>query len=232
MVISVDLAARRWDDNGIAQMWREADGVGLRLVAPSTLGLRGTPAPEPFADALDALARAEGARLLLLDGPQGWRAEHSALTHLRACEKEARTPGKTGLPGVVKPATWTRMAVFCVELFDALHARGWPRFTRGWAGERAAIESFPTHAWRMLGEPVLPAKAKAATLAPWTRALAARGADLPSGCSHDEVQAVVAGLAGLALLSGGPTACDVRGTDPFLDGGHWREGLIVSPAQP
>lgn len=228
MVISVDLAARRWEDNGIALLWQEGDRVGVRLVAPAALGLRGTPAAEPFADALVALAEAEGARLMLLDGPQGWRAEQSELVHLRHCEKETRAPGKTGLPGVVKPATWTRMAVFCVELFDALHARGWPRFTRGWAGERAAIESFPTHAWRVLGEPVLPAKGKTVDLTPWVRSLLSCGVAMPPACTHDELQAVVGGLAGIRLLQAGLRACDLRGREPVVEAGQWREGYIVS----
>lgn len=232
MVISVDLAARRWDDNGIALLWADGAQVRVRLLAASALGLRGTPAPEPFADALHALAEAEGARLMLLDGPQGWRAERSDLVHLRHCEKATRAPGKTGLPGVVKPATWTRMATFCVALFDALHARGWPRFTRGWAGERAAIESFPTHAWRMLGEPPLPAKGKTTDLGPWVRALSARGVAMPLECTHDELQAIVGGLAGVRLLLGGVAACDLRGGEPFLEDGYWREGYIVSGQLP
>ncbi len=229
MLLSVDLASRRWRDNGIALLTPEGTGARVRLVSPEALGLRGTPSAAPFADALHQFAAREGVRLLLLDGPQGWRAERSTLVHLRQCEKEARCPGKTGLPGIVKPATWTRMAEFSIALFDALDALGWPRFTREWRGERAAIESFPTHAWRMLGEPPIPGKSKAGSLAHWHAALAARGVrGVPREATHDELQAVVAGLAGLALLAGGIERCDVRGGEPFLEGGHWREGVIVS----
>lgn len=230
MLLSVDLASRRWRDNGIALLSPEGDGARVRLVAPEALGLRGTPEAEPFAEALHGLAEREGVRLILLDGPQGWRAERSPLEHLRVCEKATRCPGKTGLPGIVKPATWRRMAEFSIALFDALDARGWPRFTRDWTGERAAIESFPTHAWRMLGHAPIPGKANAGDLAPWHAALAALGVHgVPRTATHDELQGVVAGLAGVALLRGGVEACDVRGLNPFRERGDWREGLIASP---
>lgn len=229
MLLSVDLASRRWRDNGIALLAPEGEGVRARLIAPEALGLRGSTEAEPFAEALHSLAEREGVRLMLLDGPQGWRAERSALEHLRVCEKETRCPGKTGLPGIVKPATWRRMAEFSIALFDALDARGWPRFTRAWTGERAAIESFPTHAWRMLEHAPIPGKANAGDLAPWHAALAALGVrGVPTSATHDELQGVVAGLGGVALLRGGLHACDVRGVDPFIEGGVWREGLIVS----
>jgi hypothetical protein len=230
MILSVDLASRRWRDNGIALLAPHGDGATVRLISPPALGLSGTPRAEPFADALHGLAEREGVRLILLDGPQGWRAEQSALVHLRHCEKETRCPGKTGLPGIVKPATWQRMAEFSIAIFDALDARGWPRFTRAWRGERAAIESFPTHAWRMLGVPPIPGKASAGALDAWHTAFGALGVrGVPREASHDELQSVVAGLAGLALLLGGVESCDIRGLDPHLHDGHWREGVIVSP---
>jgi hypothetical protein len=230
MILSVDLASRRWRDNGIALLSLEGEGARVRLVAPESLGLRGTPEVEPFAEALHRLAEREGVRLILLDGPQGWRAEASTLVHLRHCEKETRCPGKTGLPGIVKPATWRRMAEFSIALFDALDAHGWPRFSRGWKGERSAIESFPTHAWRMLGVAPIPGKASAGDLTPWHATLAALGVrGVPSNASHDELQSVVAGLAGVALLRGGLAACDVRGINPSEEGGYWREGVIASP---
>lgn len=229
MILSVDLASRRWRDNGIALLAPRGDATSVRLIAPESLGLRGPPQAEPFADALHALAEHEGVRLILLDGPQGWRAEQSTLVHLRHCEKETRCPGKTGLPGIVKPATWRRMAEFSIAMFDALDARGWPRFTRAWNGERAAIESFPTHAWRMLGVQPMPGKASAGSLAPWHAALQTLGVHgVPHDASHDDLQGVVAGLAGITLLRDGIAACDVRGVDPSLERGTWREGVIVS----
>ncbi|WKW12929.1 DUF429 domain-containing protein [Pseudogemmatithrix spongiicola] len=229
-ILSVDLASRRYRDNGIAVLHGEWGDARCEIIAPESLGLRDTPDPERYADALLSLAATAGARLILLDGPQGWRAERSELVHQRQCERASHAPGKTGLPGIVKPASWTRMALFSVALFDALHARGWPRFTSAWGGAPAAIESFPTQAWRSLGLAAMPGRANTESTAPWLRQLAALGVRaLPSSPSHDEVQAVVAGLAGIQLLQFGSSGVDARGSDPLLEHGHWREGWIVCP---
>lgn len=229
-VLSVDLASRRYADNGIALLAGVPRAATVQLVRPDALGLRGEPSVAPFAAALVGLAERERATLIVIDGPQGWRAERSPLVHQRSCEQLTLTPGKTGPVGVVKPKTWTRMALFSVALFDALHARGWARYRSGWRGERAAIESFPTHAWRSLGRTPLPGKSASVDLRPWRVHLEALGVrDLPADATHDEIQAVVAGLAGLALLSAGPHAVDIRGEEPRRETGHWREGYIVSP---
>jgi len=230
-VLSVDLASRRYRDNGIALLHGQWGDVQCELIAPESLGLRDTPDPERYADALHALSTTAGARLILLDGPQGWRAERSELVHQRQCERATHAPGKTGVPGVVKPASWTRMAVFSVALFDALAARGWPRFTSAWTGAPAAIESFPTQAWRSLGLPAMPGRANTESTAPWIHHLNALGLrDLTSSPTHDEVQALVAGLAGVQLLQFGRAGVDLRGSDPLLERGQWREGWIVCPA--
>lgn len=229
-VLSVDLASRRYRDNGIALVHGRWGDARCELLRADTLGLHGEPDPDAFAAVLHDVAVRAGARLILLDGPQGWRAERSTLVHQRRCERESLAPGKTGLPGVVKPATWTRMALFSIALFDELHTRGWPRITAAWNGERAAIESFPTQAWRSLSLPVMPGRANTPSVQPWQAHLAAIGVqDVPSMATHDEVQAVVAALAGLQLLDGGFAAVDARGCDPRREGEHWREGWILSP---
>lgn len=230
MILSVDLASRRVQDNGIALLIPDGDRARVEIVPPAALELRGVPDAERFAEAFVDFAEREGVRVMMLDGPQGWRADISDFEHLRVCERETRTPGKTGLPGIVKPASWTRMALFSIALFDALHLRGWPRLTHGWSGDRTAVETFPTHAWRRLGYPPLPGKGARVSVSDWREHLTNRLViGLPSEISHDELQAVTGGLSGLALLAGGLSACDVRGTDPFLESGSWREGLIVSP---
>jgi hypothetical protein len=203
--------------------------VEIELLHAEDLGLAGAPCPGRLVDALLDLASRRGVSRILLDGPQGWRASDSELACMRRCERATRTPGKTGLPGAVKPATWTRMAHFSVAVFDALDAAGWPRFSCEHATQRTAIESFPTHAWRMLDLPPLPAKARRCDLAPWIDRLDALcGARWSRAPSHDELQAAVAGLAGLALERGGPPSCDVAGVSPFVEEGVWREGFIVS----
>lgn len=203
--------------------------MDVRFIDPASLGLTGEPDAVTFADAITSVADEYAVRLILLDGPQGWRAERAPPGHARECEKATRTPGKTGLPGVVKPASWTRMADFSVALFDALQARGWPRIDHTWNGGRATIESFPTQAWRSLGHPALPGKKPALDHAPWTERLVAEGLRGITQPSHDEVQATIAALAGLQLLAEGLDAADVRGLPPTFEGGHWREGFIICP---
>jgi len=201
----------------------------VTLIAPASLGLEGEPDAARFAAAIVALAEQQHAQLILLDGPQGWRADWAPAGHARACEKATRTPGKTGLPGIVKPASWTRMAEFSIALFDALQAQGWPRIDHTWNGGRAAIESFPTQAWRSLGYPALPGKKATLDHAPWIERLVAEGLRGIAQASHDEVQAAIAALAGIQLLVGGLDAADVRGLPPTFEGGHWREGFIICP---
>ena len=231
-VLSVDLASRRYRDNGIALLHGTAGDIRCEIIAAQALGLRDEPEAQPFAEALLQLARSAGARLILLDGPQGWRAEQSTLLHQRHCERATLAPGKTGLPGIVKPASWTRMALFSIAMFDALDARGWPRFTATWSGAAAAIESFPTQAWRSLGRPAMPGRANTPSIAPWVRHLQQLGVrGLREEHTHDDVQAVVAGLAGLQLLEFGHAGVDARGCDPHQELGTWREGWIVCPTR-
>lgn len=225
-VLSIDLASRRYRDNGIALVSRSKD---VQFLDPTSLGLTGEPVAASFADAIVRVAEQHAVRLILLDGPQGWRSESAPPGHARACEQAAHTPGKTGSPGVVKPASWTRMADFSIALFDALHARGWPRIDRTWDGGQAAIESFPTQAWRSLGHPALPAKKRTLEWAPWVERLVGEGMRGIAQASHDELQAAIAALAGLQLLAGGLDAADVRGLPPAFEGGHWREGFIICP---
>jgi hypothetical protein len=46
--------------------------------------------------------------------------------------------------------------------------------------------------------------------------------------THDEVQALVAGLVGLAVTSGNPQAYHCYGAAPFLLDDTWREGYLVN----
>lgn len=230
MILSIDLAARRYQDIGIALLSDCIGAVRATLVSPASLNLAGAPNAGDLAHALHALATRHDVRLILIDGPQAWRADDAPNAHMRACERATRTPGKTGLPGIVKPASWTRMATYSYDLFDRLDALGWPRLGASWHGERAAIESFPTHAWRSLGHPPLPGKRARLDIAPWCSWLEPHylGASL-GDVSHDELQAVIAGLAGLQMIDGGIDAVARHGEAPFRSGATWREGFIVSP---
>jgi hypothetical protein len=232
VVVSVDLAAARYRDNGIAVLRGDGDRVTVELFEPVQLALHDPPDAILCARAIATLAADVGAALILLDGPQGWKDDDTPLVHQRICERVTFTPGKTGLPGVVLPRTWTRMAEFSIALFDALDALGWPRWRATAPNARSTIESFPTHAWRMLGVPALPAKGKRPALHAWIGTLVRYGVVMPTDVTHDQLQAIVAGLGGIRLLQQGVEAVEVAGVRPTRREGSWREGFIVSPRSP
>jgi hypothetical protein len=135
----------------------------------------------------------------------------------------------------VKPRPYTAFIAHSIAVFDALHERGWPRLAslrppRG----RFALEAFPHAAWRRLGLTPQPAKAKCTPreLASAARRLCAQqGIRLARPPSHDELQALAAGIAGLALLDGDASAHELLGVPPRLVDGHWREGFILAPRE-
>jgi len=134
-VVSLDLAARSWADNGLAVLRLSAGRAACELVSLRG-ALAGAPAAEPLAAHLSDLASTVGARVILVDRPQGWKFPHTELLHQRVCEKALHTPGKTGLPGDVRPRPWTRFVRLSVELFDALASLGWPRLARAGGSTR------------------------------------------------------------------------------------------------
>lgn len=228
--LSIDLASRRYADIGIALLAGSTTAFSVDLLVPGSLGLSGTPDPRVLASSLDRLAIEFGASSIFLDGPQGWRRSLTDRVHSRACEVATSTPGKTGPPGVVLPPSWTRMAKFSIGVCDSLHELGWPRFSR--RETRAAYESFPTHAWRALGFTPLPGKTRGGVaIRDWKSRLDQHvQIDWPRQPSHDELQAVVAGIAGLRIHAEGGLQNIVLGEEPFLEDGLWREGFIVSPS--
>jgi hypothetical protein len=231
-VISVDLAYKTYADVGAVVLRNHRDHVCGELLP---IPLTGQPSPVDLARFLDQSCADVGARVLMLDGPQGWRAPDSISTHSRACERALNTPAKTGLPGSVKPANYLKFVSFSVEVFDALCDMGWSRLSRVGAAlqpnSRVAIESFPLSAWHSLGIAPLPArqKTKATDFEPRLLAL---GGILPLHLSgrptHDQLQAVVGGFAGLAVERNAWHACAVAGLPPFACDGYWREGFIVN----
>jgi hypothetical protein len=94
------------------------------------------------------------------------------------------------------------------------------------------MESFPTAAWRHLGLTPLPAKSKTRPAHLERAASDLRRLfplDLPDNLSHDELQALVASLAGVAVAGGCRPSYAAAGIAPCLLEGHWREGFIVNP---
>ena len=50
--------------------------------------------------------------------------------------------------------------------------------------------------------------------------------------NHDQLQAIVGGLPGLALEERNTDAVRIVGNPPRREDGHWREGFIVLPLPP
>ncbi len=138
----------------------------------------------------------------------------------------------------VKPKNYGAFVRFSVAVYDALGKRGWERLpTIGsplGPTRRVLIESFPRSAWRSLCIPPLPAKAKTQPVDLDSRLAALRELfqlRVPGTPTHDQLQALVSGLAGLALESNNWEACAAAGFPPILEDGYWREGYIVNPVR-
>lgn len=235
-IVSADLAYRSYRDIGIAVLQGAGDGIDCTFVDAGTAGLGGPPAPEILAEFLAALCSEIDAAVLVLDGPQAWKDPANGLLHSRLCERALHTPAKTGVPGVVKPGNYLPFVAFAIAVFDALAERGWPRYgAEATEAGPVAVESFPMSAWKSLGLPILPAKAKCGERDLTGRLDGLREVfplRLAGAPNHDELQALVSGLAGLAL-AGSPWVGAVKaGIAPYRKDGVWREGFIVNPAMP
>ena len=234
--LSVDLAFKDYRDIGVVTLARLDGRIRASAVALTTRGLHGRPSAGGLADALVSLANEIGAAWIFIDGPQGWKAPDNGVEHSRCCERSLATQGKTGLPGVTKPGNYLEFITFAIELFDALEKRNWPRLAAPAVPplHRCAIESFPTSAWRSLGLVPLPGKAATAPEMVLARLQSLRAVfplDVTDSLSHDELQALVAGLAGVALDDGNAAGVSIAGVPPKRLEGTWREGFIVNPTR-
>jgi hypothetical protein len=155
--------------------------------------------------------------------------------HSRVCERLLNAPAKTGLPGCVKPANYTKFVEFAIQVFDAFEVRGWKRFNPDtWhPGDPVVVESFPLAAWRSLRLPSLPAKHRARDkdICSHLEHLVGAGLIASNGQmpTHDQLQALVAGLAGLGIEARAEHRFEAVGAPPFTLDGAWREGYIVNP---
>ncbi len=225
---------------------QHASGVAHARGIP--VPLDGTPNVVALGDWIERTAEAHGVRCLCIDGPLGWqdpvRAHPEGALHARVSERRLNAPGKTGPPGVVKPRPYLPFIAFSIALFERLTARGW-RLPDGShssardpsAPERLISETFPTAAWRALGLPALPGKARArtdATIVPNAIATLEQtlGVQLHGIATHDEIQAVIGGLAGLWWEHGAGDRVQFVGLPPSRLDGTWREGYIMVPASP
>jgi len=194
---------------------------------------------ETLAGRLNRLCAVRDIRVILLDGPQAWKSCGNGLKHCRVSEQQLNTAGKTGLPGMVKPVTYRAFAEFCLDVYDAFCRRGWRRLeTREQPGaeqERVLVESYPHAAWKSLGLKPLPSKRRA-RVSDLAEAFGALRSLIPLTASrppnHDQLQAIVGGLPGLALEERNAAAARIVGNPPRREDGHWREGFIVLPLPP
>lgn len=195
--------------------------------------------PNILAGRLNHLCNLRGIRIILLDGPQAWKSRNNANAYARASERQLNTAAKTGLPGMVKPVSMRAYAEFCLDVYDALSRRGWRRLDAkaepGSALDRVLIESNPNAAWKALDIKPLPSKRKARVIDLAERYSALRSlipltTDRPP--NHDQLQAIVAGLPGLALDEHDTAGARIVGNPPRREEGHWREGFIVLPVPP
>jgi hypothetical protein len=188
---------------------------------------------------LNHVAGLRGIPVMMLDGPQAWKARDNGCEHARVSERQLNTAAKTGLPGMVKPVTYRPFAEFCLDVYDALCRRGWRRLdTREQPGrgpERVLVESYPFAAWKALGLKPLPST-KRAKVSDLAVAYGALGQVIPFTTNrppnHDQLQAIVGGLPGLALEARDTSGAHIVGTPPRREDGHWREGFIVLPTPP
>ena len=260
-VLSVDLAYRRWSDLGIVILTQEPSGAGAAANRPHGAPLAGDPIAceivtfgatgvaaeaevgridaETLAGRLNHLANVRGIRVIMLDGPQAWKSHSNGLVHARVSERQLNTAAKTGLPGIVRPVTYRPFAEFCIDVWDALCRRGWRRLaTRKRTGlpqERVLVESYPFAAWKSLGLKPLCSKRRA-RVSDLAEAYSALRQLIPFAANiapnHDQLQAIVGGLPGLALEEHHTGEVRIVGQPPHREQGHWREGFIVLPVAP
>ena len=238
-VLSVDLAFRRWADVGIVLLERAQPGNGVIACEIIQWNEAGAVDANTLAGRLNHLCGVRGVNTLMLDGPQAWKSRGNGLQHARVSERQLNTAAKTGLPGMVKPVTYRAFAEFCLDVYDALCRRGWRRLDTlpqpGSPPQRVLVESYPHAAWKSLGLKPLPSKrrSKVSDLAEAfgaLRTVAPLTVNRPP--NHDQLQAIVGGLPGLALEERNASGARIVGHPPRREEGHWREGFIVLPVPP
>lgn len=234
-VLSIDLAFERKDIGTCIVEERKGRVVGVRFLSATKLKILDRPKPKQFAAAIHTYCQGHGIPIVFLDGPQGWKNPTSNLEY-RCCERILNTPGKTGLKGQGKPRSWPAFARFSISLFTEL-----VRLGANLANKKTldvhregllALESFPTAAWKKLFVLPLPGKKKLSPsdlegrLHVLQRLFGFSVERLPN---HDELQALIAGLAGVAVLAGDTNGYIVEGDPPMEAGEVTVEGFIVNP---
>lgn len=262
--LGIDLASRRYKDIGTALLSCHVPSARrVRDTSPrqSTIEIKPDcitwPTGEVTATAVAGkileFVNAVGVTAVCIDGPQGWRDPGSSNPGVgRYAERELVTQGKAGEFGRTYPGTQRRWTELSIELFERLAAAGGRRANsvEEFAtpspqmpppGTFLLLETWPTATWRASGLRPLPAKTKtppqeivasAQTLAD----LLATAWQPDPELSHDDLQAIVAALPGLALQGGpgdarsagvpGSTTREHQRPDGVIVPQHFVEGLI------
>ncbi len=232
-VLSIDLALTSYADIGVAVLSSASNGaVEARIVRVPMTG-------RPDVDALVSWIQHTSEQLdvgcVAIDGPLGWRGPDTDSVHSRLSERAVRAPGKTGLPpDGVKPRTYLDFSRLSIALFERLTTAEWrlPVDPDVRPGPRMVTETFPTAAWRALG--LVPLLGKSRSQAQDVRDGLHR---LIGGCdvrctgveTHDDLQAVVGGIAPAWWMAGRLDHVAFAGAPPFRLDGSWREGFIILP---
>jgi hypothetical protein len=216
---------------------RSGGAISCEIVPTHEWGLSPGPVDvETLAGLLNHLCGVRDIRVVMLDGPQAWKSKNNGLEHARVSERQLNTAAKTGLPGMVKPVTYRAFSEFCVDVYDAMCRRGWRRLGTceqpGAPPPRLLAESYPYAAWKSLGIKPLPSK-RLARVSHLAEAFGALRQLIPLTVNrppnHDQLQAIVGGLPGLALDEQNSAGARIVGNPPVREEGHWREGFIVLP---
>ena len=233
-VLSIDLALASYAGVGAACVAAHADGsLDARVLR---VPLSGRPDAAVLAEWITRTADQLGAGCVAIDGPLGWRAPHTDSVHARLSERAVRAPGKTGLPpDGVKPRTYLAFTQLSIALFELLTVAGWrlPADRLAAAAPRMVTETFPTAAWRGLGLTPLPGKSRSTAedvTDGVTRLVEACAIRVDGVETHDDLQAVVGGIAPAWWMAGLTDRVAFAGAPPFRLEGSWREGFILVPA--
>jgi hypothetical protein len=237
-VLSIDLAINNLNDLGLCLLEVESQGKSrATFLSPrDDLWLTALPQADELAAKITEFAREHKVRVAMIDGPQGWKSPESAILHSRVCERILHTPGKTGKKGQVKPASWTRFVEYSTTLFFELLRLGGSQVctptatvpTKGFL----AVEIFPSSAWPRLGMEPLPGKKKAIPQDMESRLRMISqlfNLEISGDLGHDRLQALVSGVAGIAILRRNPHGYVSEGLPPVLRDGFLVEGYIVNP---
>ena len=238
-ILSVDLAYKSYEDFGFCLL-EESDSKVLNVKFPSCmiLSLSGIPRADVFVHNVLNFCLHKTISIIMLDGPQGWKDPENGLLHQRICEKILNTQAKTGTKGIVKPANFTSFVSFAVDISRLFNNTGQVSLVMEPEIELPAdkillVETYPYSAWRSLNIQHLHGKKKCSTKQVLLNYEVLRKRfSLPrdSSPSHDELSALVAGLAGVAIAASNKSGYIASGIPPELaPGGYLMEGYIVNP---